>query len=105
MKAWIAVLSILGGVTGLACGLFVTAAGSLFSEDAMASSGASVFWLSALAIILGFTSWKWNKISGIGLIVISVAGFFMNGLFFTLSFIFLLIAGILAMRLQKGTKA
>ncbi|MBS4221829.1 hypothetical protein [Lederbergia citrea] len=101
MKVWVAVLAVLGGISGLVSGFLVTAGGSLFGDDAMASDGSAVFWLSALAIFLGFTAWKWNKISGIALIIISVVGFFMNGLFFTLAFIFLLIAGILSMRLKK----
>jgi hypothetical protein len=104
MKTWVAVLSILGGLFGLGSGFLVTAFGAGFGEEEMASSGAAVFWLSALAIILGFTSWKWHKISGFSLIAISVVGLVMNGLFFTLSFIFLLIAGIMATRLGKNKK-
>lgn len=101
MKTWVAVLSVLGGLFGLGSGFFVTTAGTIFGEGQMANDGASVFWLSALAIILGFTAWKWNKASGIGLIVISVVGFYMNGLFFIVSFLFLLIAGILALKIKK----
>ncbi|MFY0760169.1 hypothetical protein AB1K32_14965 [Metabacillus dongyingensis] len=82
----------------------VTAFGAGFGEEEMANSGASVFWLSALSIFLGFTSWKWKKISGAGLIIISLVGLFMNGLFFILAFIFLLIAGILAFRIKPKHK-
>lgn len=103
MKVWVAVLSILGGLAGLTSGFLVTAFGAGFGEQEMANSGAAVFWVSALAIILGFLSWKFNKIGGIGLLIIAVYGFFANGLFFTVAFIFLLIAGILAFRIKPKT--
>lgn len=98
MKVWVAILSILGGLAGLASGLFVTAAGSAFSEDAMASSGAMVFWLSGLAIVFGFVSWipKMKIVSAIILLVIAIVGIIQNGLFFIPAFIFLGIAGVLA---------
>lgn len=105
MKVWVAVLSILGGLAGLASGFLVTAFGAGFGEQEMADSGAAVFWLSALAIILGFLSWKFKKIGGIGLLIIAVYGFFANGLFFTVAFIFLLIAGILAFRIKPKATA
>lgn len=101
MKIWVAVLSIIGGLAGLASGFLVTAFGAGFGEDAMANDGAAVFWLSALAIFLGFISWKFKKVGGIGLIAISLYGFYANGLFFTIAFIFLLIAGIMALRIKK----
>ena len=101
MKIWVAVLSILGGLAGLASGFLVTALGTGFGEDQMASSGATVFWLSVLAIFLGFLSWKFKKIGGFGLIIISIWGFIANGLFFILAFIFLLIAGIMALNIKK----
>ncbi|SDE59108.1 hypothetical protein SAMN04487777_11730 [Priestia aryabhattai B8W22] len=101
MKIWVAVLAILGGLFGLLSGFLVTAGGALFGEEQMANDGSAVFWLSALAIFLGFISWKFKKIGGWGLIIISVVGFFMNGLFFTVAFIFLLIAGIMALRMKK----
>lgn len=98
MKVWIAVLSILGGLSGLVSGFLVTAGGSMFGEADMANDGAAVFWLSALAIILGFTAMvpKLKRLSGIALIVISLYGFVANGLFFTVAFIFLIIAGCMA---------
>jgi hypothetical protein len=104
MKVWVAVLAILGGICGLTSGFLVTAFGAGFGEEQMANDGASVFWLSVLSIFLGFAAWKWSKISGIALILISVTGLFMNGLFFILAFIFLLISGILALKLGKKNK-
>ena len=106
MKTWVAVLSILGGLFGVGSGLIVTFGGSLFGEEAMANDGAAVFWLSFLAIILGFVSWRWKFIGGIGLIAISLYGFVVNGLFFTFAFVFLMIAGIMALRIKndKTTK-
>lgn len=102
MKIWVAVLSILGGLAGLASGFLVTAFGTGFNEAEMANDGATVFWLSALAIFIGFISWKFNKIGGTALILIAIYGFFANGLFFTVAFIFLLLAGILAFRIKKS---
>lgn len=102
MKIWVAVLSILGGLAGLMSGFLVTAGGSLFGEQEMANSGSTVFWLSILSIFLGFISWKFKKIGGWGLIFISVYGFIENGLFFTIAFIFLLISGVLALRIKKS---
>ncbi|MFC7063405.1 hypothetical protein ACFQIC_16445 [Halobacillus seohaensis] len=101
MKVWIAVLSILGGISGIISGFIVTAGGEMFGEAEMANDGAAVFWLSALAIFLGFLAWKFKKIAGWGLIAISLYGFVANGLFFIFAFIFLLIAGVLALRLPK----
>lgn len=106
MKIWVAVLSILGGLAGIISGFLVTAGGAIFGEEQMESDGASVFWISALAIFIGFLAWKFKKTSGILLIVIAVYGFFANGLFFTIAFIFLLLAGILSFRIPtrpKGT--
>lgn len=100
MKTWVAVLSILGGLAGVVSGLIVTFGGAMFSEDAMANDGASVFWLSFLAIILGFVAWKFKKTAGIGLILIAVYGFVANGLFFIFAFVFLMIAGIMAFRIK-----
>ncbi|AUO10463.1 hypothetical protein [Priestia megaterium] len=100
MKIWVAVLAILGGLFGLGSGFLVTVFGAGFGEEEMANSGAAVFWLSALAIFLGFLAWKFKKISGIALIVISIYGLFANGLFFTVAFIFLLLAGILSFRIK-----
>ena len=100
MKVWVAVLAILGGLAGLASGFIVTAFGAGFGEEQMANDGVTVFWLSALAIFLGFISWKFKKVGGFGLIIISIWGFIANGLFFTVAFIFLLIAGIMALRIQ-----
>ncbi|WP_243356211.1 hypothetical protein [Bacillus litorisediminis] len=102
MKTWVAILAILGGLAGIVSGFLVTAGGAVFGEEEMANDGAAVFWLSALAIILGFLSWKWKTIAGLGLIIIAVYGFFANGLFFTIAFIFLLIAGILSFRIKKS---
>jgi hypothetical protein len=98
MKIWIAILSILGGLAGLTSGFLVTAGGAAFGDNAMASDGAAVFWLSVLAIFLGFLSWlpKLKKLSGFALIAISLYGFVVNGLFFTVAFIFLVIAGCMA---------
>lgn len=103
MKVWIAVLSILGGLSGLVSGFLVTAGGAMFGDNAMASDGSAVFWLSALAIILGFTAMipKLKRLSGIVLIVISFYGFVANGLFFTVAFIFLIIAGCMATFAKK----
>jgi hypothetical protein len=101
MKIWVAVLSIIGGLAGLASGFIVTAFGTGFDEADMANDGATVFWLSVLAIFLGFISWKFSKIGGIGLIIIAIYGFIANGLFFTIAFIFLLIAGVLAFKIKK----
>ncbi|TCP25630.1 hypothetical protein EV207_12160 [Scopulibacillus darangshiensis] len=107
MKVWVAVLSMLGGLFGLASGFMVTVFGSVFGEDAMANSGATVFWLSALAIVLGFLSWKFKKTAGIALLVVAVWGLIANGLFFTVAFIFLFIAGILSflIRQKQGNEA
>lgn len=102
MKIWVAVLSILGGLFGLASGFIVTAFGTGFNEAEMANDGAIVFWLSALAIFIGFISWKFNKIGGIILIAIAIYGFIANGLFFIIAFIFLLLAGILAFKIKKN---
>ncbi|WP_042461988.1 hypothetical protein [Neobacillus dielmonensis] len=104
MKAWVAVLSILGGISGIVSGFLVTAGGAVFGEKDMASSGATVFWISALAIILGFLAWKFNKISGILLIIIAIYGLVANGLFYIFAFIFLLIAGILSFRIKTTPK-
>ncbi|GAE94072.1 hypothetical protein JCM21714_3204 [Gracilibacillus boraciitolerans JCM 21714] len=104
MKIWVAVLSVLGGLSGLVSGFMVTAGGEMFGDATMSNDGAAVFWLSALAIFLGFLSWKWNKPSGAGLIIIALYGIYANGLFFTIAFIFLLIAGILAFRIQPKEK-
>ena len=101
MKTWIPILSILGGLFGIGSGLFVGVAGGVFGDGSMAESGGWVFFLSFLAIILGFTAWKWSKASGWLLIVLSVFGLIMNGLFFAIAFIFLLIAGIMAIRYGK----
>ena len=101
MKIWVAVLSILGGLAGLASGFMVTAFGVGFSEDAMADSGAAVFWVSFLSIFFGFLAWKLPKVSGIVLLICAVYGFIANGLFFTIAFIFLFIAGILAFFIKK----
>ncbi len=100
MKVWVAVLSIIGGISGIISGFLVTAGGTVFGDDAMANDGASVFWFSILAIFAGFLAWvpkkMVRKLSGAFLIFFSIYGFFVNGLFFTFAFIFLLIAGILA---------
>ena len=102
MKVWVAVLAIIGGLAGLASGFLVTLFGTGFGEDKMANDGAVVFWLSFLSIFFGFLAWKFNKISGIALIIISVYGFIANGLFFTVAFIFLLLAGILSFRIKNA---
>ncbi|KQU17414.1 hypothetical protein ASG65_26435 [Bacillus sp. Leaf13] len=104
MKIWVAVLSILGGLSGIVSGFLVTAFGAGFGEDKMASDGANVFWVSALAIFIGFLSWKFKKISGILLLIIAVYGFIANGLFFTIAFIFLVLAGILSFRIKTTPK-
>lgn len=98
MKVWIAVLSIIGGIAGIVSGFLVTAGGTIFNETEMASSGASVFWVSILAVFLGFLSWipKVKRLSGIALLIIAIYGFIANGLFFTFAFVFLVIAGCLA---------
>lgn len=101
MKIWVAVLAILGGLAGLASGFLVTAFGVGFSENEMADSGAAVFWVSFFSIFFGFLSWKFPKISGILLLACAVYGFFENGLFFTVAFIFLFIAGILSFLIKK----
>ncbi|UAL51493.1 MULTISPECIES: hypothetical protein [Metabacillus] len=98
MKTWIPILAILGGISGVVSGALVGVAGGVFGDGNMAESGGWVFFISFLAIVLGFTAWKWSKISGWLLIAISVIGLIMNGLFFALAFIFLLIAGIMATR-------
>ncbi|MED4174350.1 hypothetical protein [Halalkalibacterium halodurans] len=100
MKTWVAVLSILGGIAGVVSGFLVTLGGSIFGEESMANDGATVFWLSFLAIILGFLSWKFKKIGGISLIAISIYGLFVNGLFFIFAFVFLMIAGILSFKIK-----
>ncbi|WP_202076511.1 hypothetical protein [Caldalkalibacillus salinus] len=103
MKIWVAVLAVLGGIAGLISGFFVSVSGEVFGEEAMSSSGTSVFWLSVLSIFLGFLAWKFKKTAGTGLILISLYGFYANGLFFTLAFIFLLIAGILSFNIKTDT--
>ena len=100
MKTWVAVLAIIGGLSGLGSGFLVTFGGELFGEEQMSNDGAIVFWLSFLAIFFGFLAWKFHKISGIALIFIALYGFYANGLFFTVAFIFLLIAGILCFRIK-----
>lgn len=102
MKIWVAVLAILGGLAGLSSGFIVTLFGTGFEEAEMANDGVSVFWLSALAIFMGFISWKFNRTGGIVLIAIAVYGFIANGLFFTIAFIFLLLAGILAFKIKNN---
>jgi hypothetical protein len=101
VKIWIAILSILGGISGIISGFLVTAGGTLFNKTDMANNGAAVFWLSVLAIFVGFLSWVPNKVvrklCGVALIIFSLYGFVINGLFFTFAFIFLLIAGVLAL--------
>ena len=108
MKIWIAVLSIIGGISGIISGFLVTAGGTIFGESDMANDGASVFWLSILAIFVGFLSWApkpaVRKICGILLIIFSIYGFFINGLFFTFAFIFLMIAGCLALFMKPKNK-
>lgn len=104
MKIWVAVLAILGGLFGLASGFIVTAFGTGFNEEDMANDGAIVFWLSALSIFMGFISWKFNKIGGIALILIAIYGFIANGLFFTVAFIFLLLAGILSFKIKPNNE-
>lgn len=101
MKTWITVLSILGGLSGAFSGLMVGMAGGLSGNGNMAESGGWVFYLSFLAIALAFTSRKWTNISGWLLIALSVFGLIMNGWFFVIAFIILLIAGILAIRSGK----
>lgn len=100
MKIWVAVLSLIGGIAGIISGFLVTAGGTIFGEEQMANDGAAVFWISFLAIALGFVSWipkKWvQRLCGLALLVISIYGFFVNGLFFTFAFIFLAIAGVMA---------
>lgn len=105
MKIWVAVLSILGGLAGLASGTLVTAFGVGFDESEMADSGAAVFWVSFLAIFFGFLAWKFPKFSGIVLLICAIYGFIANGLFFTIAFIFLFIAGILAFFIKKKEAA
>ncbi|AYV67227.1 hypothetical protein C2I06_10245 [Niallia circulans] len=109
MKVWVAVLSILGGISGIISGILVTAGGAFTESADMANDGASVFWLSILAIFVGFLSWVpksiVRKVCGALLIIYSFYGFVINGLFFTLAFIFLLIAGCLALFMKpKSTK-
>lgn len=104
MKTWIPVLAILGGLFGVGSGLLVGVAGGVFGNGDMANSGGWVFFLSFLAIILGFTAWKWSRLSGWLLIALSVVGLIMNGLFFAIAFIFLLISGIMAIRYSKVNK-
>lgn len=101
MKIWVAVLAILGGLSGLMSGFLVTAFGVGFNENDMADSGAAVFWVSFLSIFLGFLAWKFSKTSGALLIVCALYGFVENGLFFTIAFIFLFIAGILSFFIKK----
>jgi CHASE2 domain-containing sensor protein len=101
MKIWIAILSILGGISGIVSGFLVTAGGALFDKKDMANDGSAIFWLSILAIFVGFLTWvpkkAFRKICGLLLIFFSFYGFVLNGLFFTFAFIFLLIAGCLAL--------
>lgn len=104
MKTWIPILAILGGICGVVSGAFIGVAGGVFGDGSMAESGGWVFFLSFLSIVLGFTAWKWSKISGWLLIAISIIGLIMNGLFFALAFIFLLIAGIMAIRYGSQKK-
>lgn len=108
MKIWVAILSIIGGIAGIISGFLVTAGGTVFGESEMASDGASVFWLSILAIFVGFLSWipkaAVRKICGVLLIIFSIYGFFVNGLFFTFAFIFLIIAGFMALFMKPKEK-
>jgi hypothetical protein len=98
MKAWIAVLGILGGIAGIVSGFLVTAGGEFFGEETMSNDGVTVFWLSILAIFFSFLSWinKIKIVCGVLLIITALTGFILNGLFFTFAFIFLLIAGVLS---------
>lgn len=105
MKTWVSVLAIIGGLFGIGSGFLVTAAGSLFGENEMANDGSLMFWLSALAMILGFTAWKFPKVSGSAIIIIGLLGLWYNGLFYLIGFIFLLISGILAFRIPKKEEA
>lgn len=98
MRTWIPILAIIGGLSGVLSGTLVGVAGGMFDNGSMAESGGWVFFLSFLGIALGFTAWKWSKPSGWALISLAFFGLFMNGLFFAIAFVFLLIAGILAIR-------
>ncbi|MED2975044.1 hypothetical protein P4361_22820 [Fictibacillus sp. B-59209] len=109
MKTWITVLAVLGAIFGLISGFLVTMGGELFSEADMSNDGAGVFWASFFAFVFAFTSWKWRKISGIALVIIACYGFYANGLFFTLAFLFLIVAGLMAVfskkKVQKTVEA
>ncbi|KAB8127500.1 hypothetical protein F9U64_17795 [Gracilibacillus oryzae] len=100
----VTVLSILGGLSGSFSGFLVTAKGEVFGDIYVTSNEAALFWVSIISIFLGFLAWKWNKLSGAGLLIVAIYGIYTNGLFFTIAFIFLLIAGILAFRVKPQRK-
>jgi hypothetical protein len=99
MKTWIAILSILGGISGIISGILTSAGGTFINDAAVTDNGVIVFWLSIFSIFLGFLSWvKFFKLqSALFLIGFSIYGIIVNGLLFTFAFIFLLIAGVLAL--------
>lgn len=108
MKIWVAVLGLVGGLAGIVSGLIVTAGGAAFGDEGMANSGASVFWVSILVIVLGFVSWvpnRWvQRLDGLAILAFAVYGFIENGLFFIFAFIFMVIAGIMAIFMKSKNK-
>lgn len=98
------VLGILGGVFGILAALFVGFVGGL--GEAVGGFGYEEFYqratagllLGVLAIIGGAIVNKNNKASGGLMLLSAIGGLFALGLFWSLSFILLLVGGILALR-------
>ncbi len=108
MKGWITGLSVLGFLFGVASGAVVAFAGAAFGEKEMGGSGAAVFWISFLILIVGFLSWiprRWFRVfCGLGMLTLAIYGLVANGLFFSLAAIFTLIAGVMMFVFKEGLK-
>ncbi|MDK2795560.1 MAG: hypothetical protein PWQ22_1626 [Archaeoglobaceae archaeon] len=98
------VLGILGGVFGILAAMFVGAIGGIGEavgafgyEELYLRAGAGLL-LGALAIVGGAIVNKNNKAGGILMLVSAIFGLFALGPLWVLSFILLLVGGILALR-------
>ena len=98
------VLGILGGVFGILAALFVGFIGGLsesfgaFGYELFYQKAAAGLLLGVLAVIGGSIVNKNNKASGALMLISAIFGLFALGLFWSLSFILLLVGGILALR-------
>ena len=98
------VLGILGGAFGILAALSVAFLGGLgesvgaFGYEKLYQSAAAGLLLGILAIIGGAVVNKNNKVSGALMLISAIFGLVAMGLFWVLSFILLLVGGILALR-------